>query len=202
MAVLLKNDQQLYLGRGPLDAKSLVKTYADLTNLDTWTTDNVVTAYNGMLVAVWLNKEDSSKNGLYCLYDPNVTTALIPATAKPDVTKQENWVKLADIDSGIETIKALIGENESAIEAEELRAKEAENNIIAALETTKSEIISIIPALKVATADELGSIRSAVGDNKVTVADTGEAEVRTINVSTLVQTPGDVFKIDGGNSAN
>jgi hypothetical protein len=93
-----KRDQLFYVGKGPLDAKSLVKTYAELTNPATWTVkvDNEDTfiAYNSMIVGVWLNKEDPSKNGLYFLFDSSVTSAL----KKPDVTNTENWHKLADVD--------------------------------------------------------------------------------------------------------
>ena len=93
-----KRDQLLYVGKGPLDAKTLVKTYAELTNPATWTvnvdgTDTFV-AYNSMIVGVWLNKEDTTKNGLYFLFDPAVTSAL----KKPEVAKEENWHKLADAD--------------------------------------------------------------------------------------------------------
>lgn len=98
MAIMDSRDQLLYLGRGPLDAKSLVKTYTDLTNVDTWTVQvdgtETFVAYNGMIVAVWLNKTDTSKNGLYFLFDPAVTSAV----KRPDVTKDENWRKLADIE--------------------------------------------------------------------------------------------------------
>lgn len=92
MAVF-KNDQQLYLGRGPLDAKSLVKTYADLFSESTWTKDGTLVAYNGMIVAVWLNKEDTTKNGVYFLLDPLVTTAI----KKPDFTKETNWHKIVEL---------------------------------------------------------------------------------------------------------
>lgn len=92
MAVF-KYDQQLYVGRGPLDAKSLIKTYAELLNVNTWTKEDTLIAYNGMIVAVWLNKDDTTKNGIYFLFDPLVTTAL----KKPDVTIEANWHKLAEL---------------------------------------------------------------------------------------------------------
>lgn len=94
MAIVVKKDQILYSGKGPIDSKSLVKTYDELLDINTWTKqiDNADTfiAYNGMIVAVWLNKDDTSKNGLYFLYDPLVTTAL----KKPDVTLESNWIRL------------------------------------------------------------------------------------------------------------
>ena len=94
MAIVIKKDQILYSGKGPIDSKSLVKTYTELLDSSTWTKqiDNTDTfiAYNGMIVAVWLNKEDTSKNGIYFLYDPLVTSAL----KKPDVTVESNWIRL------------------------------------------------------------------------------------------------------------
>lgn len=97
MAIMNKADQLRYTGKGPLDAKSLVKTYADLLNIDTWTaTVNgaaAFVAYNGMIVAVWLNKDDTSKNGIYFLFDPAANSAV----KKPDIANEANWHKLAEI---------------------------------------------------------------------------------------------------------
>lgn len=97
MAIMNKSDQLRYTGKGPLDAKSLIKTYAELLNISTWTTSingtDAFVAYNGMIVAVWLNKEDVSKNGIYFLYDPAVTSAI----KKPDVENAANWHKLAEL---------------------------------------------------------------------------------------------------------
>ena len=92
MAILLDSNQYKHTGRGPLDAKALVKTYAELLSEDTWKIDNKIVAYNGLVTAVWLNKEDTSKNGLYFLFDPAVTSAL----KDPDVTNSANWHKLDD----------------------------------------------------------------------------------------------------------
>lgn len=93
MAVLPISSQYLYTSRGPFDAKALVKTYADLLNINTWTAEDTLVAYNGMITAVWLNKEDTSKNGIYFLYDASVTTAL----KKPDVTNEANWHRFAEL---------------------------------------------------------------------------------------------------------
>ena len=68
-----------------------------------------------MIVAVWLNKEDTSKNGVYFLYDPQVTSAI----KKPDVTNEANWHRLdknTDINSEIERITAI---EEDIIEVKE-----------------------------------------------------------------------------------
>jgi hypothetical protein len=98
MAIINISSQYKYTGKGPFDAKSTVRTYAELLSLSTWqVTDGpntVITAYNGMIVAVWLNKADTSRNGLYFLYDPKVTSVLV----SPDVTDEANWHKLVEIE--------------------------------------------------------------------------------------------------------
>ena len=103
MAIQKKADQLLYKGRGPLDPKSVVKTYADLTNTETWTYDETLVAYNGMIVAVYLDKVSASNNGIYYLFDPAVTSAL----KKPDVTNEANWHKLADADGLVDKLNAI-----------------------------------------------------------------------------------------------
>ena len=113
MAVFTISDQYKYKGQGPFDAKSLVKTYSDLTLQSTWLVDNKLVAYNGMLVSVGLNKTDPSKNGVYVLFDPSVTTAL----GKPDVTNENNWHKLAEL-TDFSDIVAKIASNTQAITAE------------------------------------------------------------------------------------
>lgn len=102
MAIQKKADQLLYKGRGPLDAKSLVKTYAQLTQISTWTYDDTLVAYNGMLVAVYLDTV-SANNGIYYLFDPAVTKVL----HKPDVTNEANWHKLADVDGLVAKLSAI-----------------------------------------------------------------------------------------------
>jgi hypothetical protein len=97
MAIMKKSDQQLYVGRGPLDPRTTVKTYSDLLKTSTWTTKvnntDAFVAYNGMIVAVWLNTADATKNGLYLLYDPKVNSTI----KRADVTIEENWHKLAEL---------------------------------------------------------------------------------------------------------
>ena len=98
MAIQERSNQLRYVGKGPLDAKALVKTYADLFKTSTWTVQDdsgaeTFVAYNGMMVAVWLNKDDTSKNGIYFLHDPAVTSAL----KKPNVVDESNWHKLLEL---------------------------------------------------------------------------------------------------------
>lgn len=127
---MIKRDQLVYSGKGPLDSKSLVKTYAELLDTSTWTSQvdgkDVFVAYNGMIVAVWLNKDDTSKNGLYFLYDPQVTSAI----KKPDVTNEAYWHRLDKAENAGEEISRII-----AIETE---VEEIKTNITD-LEDSQSE---------------------------------------------------------------
>jgi hypothetical protein len=99
MALIDISNQYRYTGRGPFDAKALVKTYSDLLKPETWSVTNtlgnsIVTAYNGLITAVYLDKEDTSKNGIYFLYDPEVTSPL----KAPDVTLEANWHHLGQVE--------------------------------------------------------------------------------------------------------
>lgn len=117
MALEISN-QYLYTGRGPFDAKSIVKTYNDLLSENTWKSDsgNII-AYNGMIVAVWLDKSDASNNGIYYLYDSavlnNPTAAyVVPA---PDVTNPDNWHKISgEVD--LSSIQSVLDDHDSRIE--------------------------------------------------------------------------------------
>ena len=95
MATIETSNQFRYTGKGPVDVKSLVKTFDELTSLETWTTkQGSFNAYNGMITAVWLNKDDTTKNGVYLLFDPEVTTPL----KKPNVVEPSNWHKFANLE--------------------------------------------------------------------------------------------------------
>jgi hypothetical protein len=108
MATIQSGNQQFYTGKKPLDSKALVQTFADLLDANTWlNNDGEIAAYNGMLTAVWLDKVDSvlsDKNGIYLLFDPTVTST---RKATPDVTKEENWHKLVEIDDLTEKLAAI-----------------------------------------------------------------------------------------------
>jgi hypothetical protein len=103
------------LAKKPIDARSLVKTYDDLTNIDNWVTSsgNPI-VYNGMIVAVWLNTADPSRNGIYFLHDASVTSA----KGTPDATNEANWHKLADADGLVDKL-SLIDDRLTALEEKE-----------------------------------------------------------------------------------
>lgn len=130
---MVKRDQLIYSGRGPLDAKSLVKTYKELTDIATWTQEvdgtEIFGAYNGMMVAVWLNKEDTSKNGLYFLFDSQVTSAL----KQPDVTNEANWHRINKGESTNELISRI-----TSVETDLIALRET----VQELETVQSESFS------------------------------------------------------------
>lgn len=107
MASFIETSNQFkYSGKGPLDYKSLVKTFAELLDEDTWKSENgSIIAYNGMIVSVWLNKQDTSKNGIYYLFDPNCTSTI----KTPDVKVESNWVRLGGVQDTSELIEQLEG---------------------------------------------------------------------------------------------
>jgi hypothetical protein len=294
MALEISN-QYLYTGRGPFDAKLLVKTYADLKKQETWNSaGGKSAAYNGMIVAVWCNKDDTTKNGIYYLHDSAVTTTF----KDPDVTNEANWHKIgenSDISAmlerlqsieatvnGTDTVTGLVSkveDNTTAIgeikadyvKAEDLATyaktedvvtteafnefKTSNDEAILAIASTVSgkadlvalndyyktidadnkfatkenadkiaeianansaklngitttvvqaieDAVNALPVLEVevATSEKLGGIKSASGDNKVSVDNDGTASVTKININTLVQNKGDILVLDSGSS--
>ena len=89
--MFLRNTNYEVTVKKPLDARALVKTYDDLLLDTNWLDNGKSIAYNGMLVAV-ANTSDTSKNGLYFLFDINCTSFL----KSPDVTKEEHWIKIGE----------------------------------------------------------------------------------------------------------
>jgi hypothetical protein len=87
----------------PLDTRMLVPTYADLTLESNWLVNGESNAYNGMIVAVGSNKADYTKNGIYFLFDKNNPGK----DDVPEVTKEENWHKLASLSELSEVISQL-----------------------------------------------------------------------------------------------
>ena len=123
--------QYSYTGRGPLDAKSLVKTYAELLLETTWHTESgKLSAYNGMIVAVWLNTDDTSKNGVYFLHDANVKSTF----KAPDVTNPDNWHRLG----GIENLSGLaeqIASIQTALEDAQTDIEELQDSATVVVDT-------------------------------------------------------------------
>ena len=122
--IIAESNQYKYAAKGPLDAKSLVKTYAELLLTETWQVEadgrKVNGAYNGLVTAVWLNKTDTSKNGIYYLHDASVTSTL----GIPDVTNESNWHRVAEL-SDLTDLLAKIANNTKAITDEVVARAEA-----------------------------------------------------------------------------
>lgn len=134
MAILKSSDQFKYTGRGPLDSKAIVRTYSELLSEATWTVDNKFVGYNGMIVAVWLNTADTSKNGIYFLQDSAVTKPI----DKPDVTNEANWHRLGNVES-LDGLSGQIGELKLAL-------KEARDDI-EALQDSATVVVDTFDAL-------------------------------------------------------
>jgi hypothetical protein len=185
--IIAESNQYRYAAKGPLDAKSLVKTYAELLSTATWQVEadgrSVNGAYNGLLTAVWLNKADTSKNGIYYLHDATVTSAL----GIPDVTKAENWHKLADLDA-LTDLVAKVTSNAKAITDEVIARAEAVAAIYKAGDNTTPATGLLIEEITRATLAEqtiantvavlVGSdtgktIRAIAADEIAKIVDTG-----------------------------
>lgn len=110
----------------PMDARMLVPSYNDLLDNSNWlTSKNTPCCFNGMLVAV-ANTSDTSKNGLYMLFDKD-------NARKPNVTIETNWIKIgetsdiSDLVSRIQTIETKITELSSDIESLDARVSDLED---------------------------------------------------------------------------
>lgn len=201
MAILKDSNQYKYTGRGPIDAKALVKTYADLLSTDTWLVDGKVAAYNGMVTAVWLDKENADKNGIYFLYDPLVVSAI----KVPDVTKESNWNKItSQIDVAILT---------NAISAETARAVEEEKKLANAVSSNKNAIdilvgtgngsvqqmvANAIARVPVATSSIAGLVRAS---EEITVTEEGILKIGQVLIEKL-ELGSRTLVLNGGNSIN
>ena len=104
----------------PMDARMLVPSYDDLLDNTNWlTSKNTPCCFNGMLVAV-ANTTDTSKNGLYMLFDKE-------NTRRPDVSIDANWIKIgetsdiSDFVARIQTIESSITDITADIESLDAR---------------------------------------------------------------------------------
>lgn len=137
----------------------------------------------------------------------------VRAIALEEVTKLVNGAPEA-LDTLAEIADWIIDDNTgSAAVIEDIAEHEAiltgfggdnqPKTVIAAIATAKQEAIDEAKfTLEVATADKLGGVKSASGDNKVSVAADGVMSVAAVNVNTLTQTTGDILILDGGSAFN
>ena len=212
MAIQYRTDQQLYKARGPLDAKQLKKTYASLLDVDTWTEEGTLVAYNGMTVAVWLDS-DTAKNGIYFFFDPAVTTAL----KKPDVTKASNWHRLcgtngiAELEDQItaltlqaEGFATTLTDNNSTIVALATNVK-TNTEAIAKLNGTGdgsvqkivADAIAEIPVLGIASTLTAGIVKAS---EEILVDDDGTMRLGEVSTDKLVE-GSKTLVLNGGDSS-
>lgn len=127
----------LYSGKGPFDSKMWVKTYADLFAEGTFPSGS---AYQGMIVAVGLNTADTTKNGIYYLFDSTVTN-----TFRSPSTAESNWHKVAEL-SELEKLSdsiSTLAERIAALEAgegEDTPAGITEEQLSDAINALRTEI--------------------------------------------------------------
>ena len=207
MAVEISS-QYKYTGRGPLDSKFLVETYADLLTESTLLTKSgKLSAYNGMIVAVWLNKDDSTKNGIYFLHDNSVANTF----KAPDVSVEANWHKLKSLDEGQdidtalfatkEALEAVIGNVEADYNSLEKIANVVKNQANTTAEDF-AELRSIIDTDNVAIStyvtNQIATLVQPKESTEVSVSADGTLGIKELNVNKLVQTPGETLILSGG----
>lgn len=161
MAIIFDVNQYKYSKKGPLDAKALVKKYADLVNPDTWLINGSIAAYNGMVTAVYLNTTDTTKNGVYFLYDPTVTNAV----KAPDVTVEANWHKLSSADDLTELTNKVNAINATVAQmADELSYKADAESVFTKDETIVAiaEAINKIPEVDLTPYAKIADVNLAI----------------------------------------
>lgn len=192
MAIIGSSNQYKYTGRGPLDPKATVKTYADLLSEATWTITNtsgnkVVIAFNGMITAVWLDKDAdknlTDKNGVYFLFDPDVGSAL----AAPDVTNADNWHKLADI-ADLTSLVNQISEIESELTGVKTRLDALEADKVIIRRDNEYNFKSITPAKdEICLADVPGKgLRVKIGDGETKFSDLPYIDEQILTIDNLI----------------
>lgn len=65
----------------------------------------------------------------------------------------------------------------------------------------ENKIAEITYNLPIADADTIGGVKSATGENKISVAEDGTMEVNSVNVNKLVQTDGEFLIMNGGSAS-
>ena len=155
--------QYTYTGKGPLDAKNLVQTLSKLYSPDSY--NNY--AYNGMIVGVGLDATPTN-NGIYYLYDSSVKNA----RGTPDVTKAENWHKIANLDDlDFSKITERLETLENAGYLDSTAVEQKINAIIETLNTTIADL------------GEAKTLASLKQENGIIIADVVPIKIESGQVS-------------------
>lgn len=105
---------------------------------------------------------------------------------------------VTQLQSNVETLQTDLESLTERVEDAELGGEE---NIIEIVKLNGVPLIVSEKAVNIPIAGEtLGVVKSAKGENKVTVDENGEMEVKSVNINTLVQTDGDELILIGGSS--
>ena len=177
-------------------------------------------------MAVWLNKEDASKNGIYYLYDSSITSTF----KAPDVTKEEHWHKLVNLED-ISGLTTLIDANTDKLAGIETTVVDLINERLTKLDLSDyakiADVDSSISAINSelankANSDEVASLITKVNQNtnnisaindkvaamlqpkessEISMAADGTLGIKELNVNKLTQTPGETLVLSGGNAS-
>ena len=196
MGLNVISNQYKYSGKGPLDAKLLVKTFADLTSTATWTADGIISAYNGMIVAVWADNTVTN-NGIYFLHDPDVKTA----RATPNVENKDYWHKLSSLDNLTELAEQISSIKTDLETLEESIAQKADADSVYTIEQADAKFVTEAHVAAYLNG-AISSIIQPKESVEVSVSDNGTLGINEININKIVQTPGDTLVlVSGGVSA-
>jgi hypothetical protein len=121
-----------------------------------------------MITSVWLNKEDTSKNGVYFLFDPAVTSAL----KTPDVANDANWHKLIEL-SDIADFTSRLSVMESELSGIKTRLATLEESQLVLRRDNEYNFKNITPkANEICVVDVAGyGIRVKIGDGESAFVD-------------------------------
>ena len=184
-------------------ATTYTKTEVDnlLANLDQTELENGIAANKAdiaVLVGDDKDAEGKATKSVRAIAKEEVA-AVVGAAPEAMNTLEEvaNWI--ANDESGAAAMSSAIA-GHSAILAGFGTGEDETATVAEAIAAAKQEAIDAIPALEAATANTLGGIKSATGDNKVTVDADGVASVASVNVNSLVQSTDTILVLDGGHA--
>ena len=168
-----------------------------LANLDQTEINNAIAA-NTQAIAT-LNGADAGKSARTIALEEVTKIVDGAPEALNTLNKIADWI--IDDNTGSAAVIEDIAEHEAILTG--FGSENQPKTVVAAIATAKQEAIDAAKfTLEVATTDKLGGVKSATGDNKVSVAEDGVMSVASVNVNTLTQTEGDLLILNGGSASN